>query len=131
LTPSHSNPLGELCHLRQQGSVADYTEAFLTHLSRYDTITEPHQVAIFTAGLGEPLQTDIELQRPNTLEDAMGLAHAYKRLSAAVVPPSTPSALRSSSKPSGAMTTLAPQPATTTTPGAPVKPRAPPGTRLS
>jgi hypothetical protein len=40
--PSRSNPLGELCHLRRQGSVADYTEAFLTHLSRCGTITEPH-----------------------------------------------------------------------------------------
>jgi hypothetical protein len=30
-------------------------EAFLTHLSRCDTIIEPHQVAIFTAGLGELL----------------------------------------------------------------------------
>jgi hypothetical protein len=53
--PSRSNPLSELCHLRRQGPVADYTEAFLTHLYRCDTITEPHQVAIFTAGLGEPL----------------------------------------------------------------------------
>jgi hypothetical protein len=129
--PSRSNPLGELCHLRRQRSVADYTEAFLTHLSRCDTITEPHQVAIFTAGLGEPLQTDVELQRPASLEDAMGLARAYERRSTAVAPPSTPAALRSSSKPSGAMMTPTPQPATTTTPGAPVKPRAPPGTRLS
>jgi hypothetical protein len=59
--PSRSNPLGELCHFRQQGSVADYMEAFLMHLSRCDTITEPHQVTIFTAGLSEPLQTDVEL----------------------------------------------------------------------
>jgi hypothetical protein len=129
--PSRSNPLGELCHLRRQGSVADYTEAFLTHLSRCDTITEPHQVAIFTAGLGEPLQTDVELQRPASLEDATGLVRAYERHSTAVAPPSTPAALRSSSKPSGATTTPTPQPATTTTPGVPVKPRAPPGTRLS
>jgi hypothetical protein len=129
--PSRSNPLGELCHLRRQGSVADYTEAFLTHLSRCDTITEPHQVAIFTAGLGEPLQTDVELQRPTSLEDAMGLARAYERHSTVVAPPSTPAALRSSSKSSGTTTTPTPQLTTTTTQGAPVKPRAPPGTRLS
>jgi hypothetical protein len=61
----------------------------------------------------------------------MGLVRAYKRCSAAVAPPSTPSTLRSSSKPSGAMTTPTPQPATMTTPGAHVKPCAPPGTRLS
>jgi hypothetical protein len=106
-------------------------EAFLTHLSRCDTITEPHQVAIFTTGLGELLQTDVELQRPASLEDAMGLVCAYEQRSTAVAPPSTPAALRSSSKPSGTTTTPTPQPATTTTPGAPVKPRAPPGTRLS
>jgi hypothetical protein len=77
------------------------------------------------------LQTDVELQRPASLEDAMGLARAYERRSTAVAPPSTPAALRSSSKPSGTTTTLTPQPTTTTTPGAPVKPRAPPGTRFS
>jgi hypothetical protein len=106
-------------------------EAFLTHLSRCDTITEPHQVAIFTAGLGEPLQTDIELQRSASLEDATGLARAYERRSTTIAPPSTSAALRSSSKPSGATTTPTPQPAMMTTPGAPVKPRAPLGTRLS
>jgi hypothetical protein len=67
------------------GSVANYMKAFLTHLSRCDTITEPHQVAIFTAGLGEPLQTDVELQRPASLEDAMGLARAYERHSTTVM----------------------------------------------
>jgi hypothetical protein len=76
--PSRSNPLGELCHLRLQGSVTDYMEAFLAHLSHCATLSEPHQVAIFTAGLSEPLQTDIELQQANTLEDAMRLTHAYK-----------------------------------------------------
>jgi hypothetical protein len=102
--PSRSNALGELSHLRRQGSITDYMEAFLTHLSLCDTITEPHQVTIFTAGLGEPLQTDVELQRPTSLEDAMGLARAYERRSTAVAPPSTLAALHSSSKPSGATT---------------------------
>jgi hypothetical protein len=129
--PLRSNPLGELCHLHWQGSIADYTEAFLTHLSHCDTITEPHQVAIFTAGLGEPLQTDVELQRPASLEDTMGLARAYERRSTVVTPPSTPAALRSSGKPSGTTLTPTPQLTAMTIPGAPVKPRAPPGTRLS
>jgi hypothetical protein len=128
---SRNNPLSELCHLCWQGSIADYVEAFLTHLSRCDTITEPHQVTIFIVGLGEPLQANVELRRPGTLEDTMGLACANEQHSAAATPPSTPTALRSSSKPSGATTTLNPQPATMTTPGAPVEPRTPPGTRLS
>ena len=38
--PTRSNPLGELCHLRLQGFVADYMEAFLAHLSLCDTLTE-------------------------------------------------------------------------------------------
>uniref|UniRef100_A0A0A9DMB3 Uncharacterized protein n=1 Tax=Arundo donax TaxID=35708 RepID=A0A0A9DMB3_ARUDO len=31
------------------------------------------------AGLRNPLRTDVELQRPASLEDAMGLAHTYER----------------------------------------------------
>jgi hypothetical protein len=61
----------------------------------------------------------------------MGLACANEKHSTTATPPSTPIALRSSSKPNGATTTLNPQPATMTTPGAPVKPRAPLGTCLS
>ncbi|CAO2152414.1 unnamed protein product [Urochloa humidicola] len=77
--PMRSNPLGELISVKRTGSVADYQDQFLTHLARCDDVTEAQQIAIFTAGLGDPLRVDIELHRPTTLEDAMSLARAFER----------------------------------------------------
>jgi hypothetical protein len=37
------------------------------------------QVNLFTASLGEPLQTDVELFGPSNLQSAMNLARAYER----------------------------------------------------
>jgi hypothetical protein len=37
---------------------------------------------MFTAGLGEPLWTDVELQTPTTLQYAMSLARTYERRTA-------------------------------------------------
>jgi hypothetical protein len=59
--------------------VDDYQEHFLLLLAHYDDVTEPQQIAIFTAGLQQPLSTDIEMQKPTTLEDAMALARAFER----------------------------------------------------
>jgi hypothetical protein len=129
--PTRSNPLGELCHLRLQGSVVDDTEAFLTHLSRCNTLTEQHRIAIFNIGLGEPLKTDVELQQPNTLEDIVGLARAYERRATVAGSYNMSSTPRSSIRNSSNTATPAARPATTTTPRAPVKQRAPPGTWLS
>jgi hypothetical protein len=42
-------------------------------------ITEKQQIAIYMAGLGEPLCNDVELQRPVSLEDAMSVSRAYER----------------------------------------------------
>jgi hypothetical protein len=77
--PTRSNPLGELCHLRCTGSVDDYQAQFLTLLARCGGVTEPQQIVIFTAGLWDPLRTDVELQKPLTLEEAVALARAYER----------------------------------------------------
>ena len=70
--PVRSNPLGELTHLRRTGTVTAYQDAFLQLLARCDDVTERQQVDIFTAGLRNPLCIDVEMQRPTTLEDAMG-----------------------------------------------------------
>jgi hypothetical protein len=39
---------------------------------------------MFTAGLGEPLRTNVELQSPTQLQTAMSLARAYERRDAIV-----------------------------------------------
>ena len=95
-------------------------EAFLAYVSRCDTLTEPHQVALFTAGLGEPLKTDVELNQPATLEDAMGLARAYERRNTKSHDPASSEATSVVfSCPHTPVTTVS---AIVTTPGAPTKP---------
>jgi hypothetical protein len=42
-------------------------------------LDEQQQVNIYTAGLLEPLNTDVELQNPQHMEMAMSLARAYER----------------------------------------------------
>jgi hypothetical protein len=79
--PVRSNPLGELAHLRRMGSVDKFQDYFLKLLARCDNVTGPQQIAIFTAGLGEPMSIDVEMQKPETFEDAMALACTFERRS--------------------------------------------------
>lgn len=60
--PTRSNPLGELMGIKCTCSVVDHQDQFLTFLTRCTNITEPHQITIFTAGLGDPLRVYFELQ---------------------------------------------------------------------
>jgi hypothetical protein len=83
------NPLGELCHLRLDGSLNDYIDKFYQCLTRCDELSEPQQITIFTAGLGEPLTTDVELDAPKTLQDAAALARAYIRRNTVAIAPSS------------------------------------------
>jgi hypothetical protein len=77
--PLRNNPLGELIQLRREGTVADYQSRFLSLLGRCDDLAEKHQINIFTAGLRNLLCTDVELENPATLEDAMALARVYEQ----------------------------------------------------
>jgi hypothetical protein len=45
-------------------------------------LEKQQQVNIYTAGLLEPLKTDVELQNPHDMEMSMSLARAYKRRAA-------------------------------------------------
>jgi hypothetical protein len=68
-----SNPLGALVKLRRTGTVEEYKVQFLPMLARCWPLQEHDQIDIFTAGLRNPMQMDVELQHPATLDDAMGL----------------------------------------------------------
>jgi hypothetical protein len=74
-------------------------------LTRCEDLAEKHQNNIFTAGLHNPLRTNVELENPVTLEDAMALARTYdQRLSladdvSAHTPPAKASAFHTPSKP--------------------------------
>jgi hypothetical protein len=41
---------------------------------------EKHHINIFTAGLRNPLKTDVELENHATLEEAMALACTYEHV---------------------------------------------------
>lgn len=77
--PLRSNPLGELTVLKRPSTMADYCEQFLTLLYHAGLLTEHQQINIFTTGLREAVQIDVELQEPMTLDKAMSLARAYER----------------------------------------------------
>ncbi|XP_066355020.1 uncharacterized protein [Miscanthus floridulus] len=87
-----TNHLSDLARLPFEGSVQRYQEVFLARLAHAEPLTPMQQVRLFTGGLPEPIRTDVELQGPTDLQRAMGLARAYERHAAALVPvaPSQP-----------------------------------------
>jgi hypothetical protein len=78
-SPLRSNLLEELIQLRNETTVVEYQSQFLALLARCDDLVEKHQIHIFTVNLGNPLCTDVELEHPTTLDDAMALARIYKQ----------------------------------------------------
>jgi hypothetical protein len=70
--------LGELLLLRRAGTVDDYTDQFLTLTCSDADLSDRQLVQIYTAGLTNPLKTDVALRRPATLDDAIKLARAYE-----------------------------------------------------
>jgi hypothetical protein len=77
--PMTDSAVGELMLLRRTGSVEDYTDQFLAFACRDADLTEQQLVHIYTAGLVNPLKTDVALRRPANLDDAIMLARAYEQ----------------------------------------------------
>jgi hypothetical protein len=77
--PLRGNTLGELIQLKRDTMVADYQNRFLALINRCAGLSEKQQIDIFTAGLRNPLKTEVELEQPATLDDAMALARAYEQ----------------------------------------------------
>ncbi|XP_071685220.1 uncharacterized protein [Lolium perenne] len=71
--------LGGIKNLRQLGSVDEYEDKFLTLVARCCDLTTMHKVELFVAGLRNPIRTDVGLQYPTTLEEAMEHARAYEQ----------------------------------------------------
>jgi hypothetical protein len=84
-------------------------------LARCEDLTEKHQIGIFTAGLHNPVRTEVELKHPATLQDVMALVRAYEqRLTmSGDTPPHAPTS-RSSSYHAPSKPLLLPKPAATT-----------------
>jgi hypothetical protein len=76
--PLRGNALGELIQLKRDTTVVDYQNWFSALVNRCTGLSEKQQIDIFTTGLRNPLKTDVELEQPATLDDAMTLARAYE-----------------------------------------------------
>lgn len=68
------------------------------------------QINFFTAGLGEPLKTDVELQAPINLQTAMSLARAYEARNSASLIAVSESVKASSARTGGRTFSAAPKP---------------------
>jgi hypothetical protein len=62
--PIWFNPLRELKTLQRTGTVEEYQRQFLMLLCRCDGLSPDHQMNLFTAGLSEPMTSDVEMQKP-------------------------------------------------------------------
>lgn len=56
-----SNPMAELKELHLTSTVEEYQRQFNLLICRCEDLTPRQQVLMFTAGLGEPLHTDVML----------------------------------------------------------------------
>jgi hypothetical protein len=86
LTDSPVSALLMLCH---SGSVDDYAKQFMALSCRDTSLTKPLQVQLFITGLGDPLRTDVALQQPASLDDAIIFARAYEQRNISHDGPST------------------------------------------
>lgn len=77
--PILGNSLGELAQLRRMTTIEAYQKNFLALLCRTEPLSELQQVQLFIAGLGKPLQTNIELQHLTHLHTTISLARAYEQ----------------------------------------------------
>jgi hypothetical protein len=90
--PLMMGPIDDVTLVRCEGLVDDYCTRFMALSCRDPSITGDHKVQIFVVGLGEPLRTDVALQRPSTLDVAVMYARAYEHRA---LPPSAPPPQRS------------------------------------
>jgi hypothetical protein len=77
--PMTDSPVGQIMLLRRDGSVEEYTDKFLALACHDADLTELQLIQMYTAGLVNPLKTDVALRRPQSLDDAIMLAHAYEQ----------------------------------------------------
>jgi hypothetical protein len=75
--PLIESPIDELALLRWEGTIEEYCTKFMALSCRDSAISKDHQVHLFTMGLGDQLRTDVMLQKPASLNEAVMYARAY------------------------------------------------------
>jgi hypothetical protein len=81
--PLSASPIKQLAWLRCTGNVNDYTTRFMKLSCRDESLMEHQQIQLYITDLGDPLRTDIQLQQPTKLDDAVIFARAYEQQNAA------------------------------------------------
>ncbi|MEJ2003071.1 MAG: retropepsin-like aspartic protease [Maritimibacter sp.] len=71
--------IGELVMLWRSGTVDKFCKHFIALSCRDTSLTEPQQIQLFITGLGDPLRTDVALQQPASLDNAIISACAYEQ----------------------------------------------------
>jgi len=59
--------------------VEEYAKQFVSIACREVELSERQQAQLFIAGLNNPLRTDVAIQSPMTLDDAIRYARAYEQ----------------------------------------------------
>ncbi|KAG8069342.1 hypothetical protein GUJ93_ZPchr0005g15018 [Zizania palustris] len=65
--------------LRRTGTFDDFYKRFITLSCRDVSLTEAQQIQLFITSLGDPLYTDVALQQPSSLDDAIVFDRAYEK----------------------------------------------------
>lgn len=71
--PTHKTPLGDLMHLRQKASLAEFNDVFDNIASKLD-FSQEYLVEAYLGGLSEEYTSPIRLFKPRTLQKACFLA---------------------------------------------------------
>jgi hypothetical protein len=74
--PIRTNSVAEMKALVRMATVEEYSWRYLALLSRCDDLSTRMAIDLYTGGLGQPLASDVELQHPANLLQAMSLARA-------------------------------------------------------
>ncbi|KAH9680855.1 hypothetical protein KPL71_026714 [Citrus sinensis] len=74
----YEDPFGELCKLKQTGTVSEYQTRFERLLARAGHLTDKQEAECFISGLKDGLRTDVRVQNPPNLSAAIGLARTYE-----------------------------------------------------
>ena len=77
--PMMDSLVDKIMLLHRDGTVDDYTDKFLALACCNADLTESQLVQMYTAGLVNPLKTDVTLCHPASLDDAIMLARAYEQ----------------------------------------------------
>ena len=74
----YEDPFGELCKLKQTGTISEYQTQFARLLARAGHLTDKQEAGCFISGLKDGLRTDVRVQNPLNLSAAIALARTYE-----------------------------------------------------